>query len=266
MRCARDLDNERMVDLVVTIGFYNAVVRVLASLEIDVEPELPALPRRVPAARRRQGPANERHRHERARACRAARRHRGDPARRPRRLEVFMVVRHHEIDFASGALVFPGRQGRRAGCRRRLGRAGALRRRRARPRLRGGGRARDLRGGGPGAGAAARHAAMLDAEDAHRLVETYRAPLLAGETTFLDLVRAEDLMLATDLMVPFAHWITPERVPKRFDTHFLLVAAPVEPAGRARWRRIRRGLLDRAAAGPARCRGRAAAPWCCRRR
>ena len=23
-------------------------------------------------------------------------------------LEVFMVVRHHEIDFASGALVFPG--------------------------------------------------------------------------------------------------------------------------------------------------------------
>jgi alkylhydroperoxidase family enzyme len=36
---AKDLDNERLVDLVVTIGFYNAVVRVLASLEIDVEPE-----------------------------------------------------------------------------------------------------------------------------------------------------------------------------------------------------------------------------------
>lgn len=34
---ARDLDNERMTDLVVTIGFYNAVVRVLGSLEIDVE-------------------------------------------------------------------------------------------------------------------------------------------------------------------------------------------------------------------------------------
>jgi 8-oxo-dGTP pyrophosphatase MutT (NUDIX family) len=26
----------------------------------------------------------------------------------PTGLEVFMVVRHHEIDFASGALVFPG--------------------------------------------------------------------------------------------------------------------------------------------------------------
>src|SRR5262245_31560872 len=31
------LDNERTVDLVVTIAFYNAVVRVLASLPIDVE-------------------------------------------------------------------------------------------------------------------------------------------------------------------------------------------------------------------------------------
>jgi 8-oxo-dGTP pyrophosphatase MutT (NUDIX family) len=73
--------------------------------------------------------------------------------------------------------------------------------------------------------------AMLDADDTHRLVETYRAPLLAGKTTFLDLVRAEDLLLATDLMVPFAHWITPERVGKRFDTHFLLVAAPVDQLG-----------------------------------
>jgi len=35
----KDLDNECIVDLVVTIGFYNAVVRVLASLEVDVEPD-----------------------------------------------------------------------------------------------------------------------------------------------------------------------------------------------------------------------------------
>ena len=33
-----ELDNERVVDLVIAIGFYNAVVRVLATLEIDVEP------------------------------------------------------------------------------------------------------------------------------------------------------------------------------------------------------------------------------------
>ena len=35
----KDLDNERIVDLVITISFYNAVVRLLGSLQIDVEPE-----------------------------------------------------------------------------------------------------------------------------------------------------------------------------------------------------------------------------------
>jgi alkylhydroperoxidase family enzyme len=34
-----DFDNERIVDLVITISFYNAVVRLLGSLQIDVEPE-----------------------------------------------------------------------------------------------------------------------------------------------------------------------------------------------------------------------------------
>ena len=33
------LDNEHLVDLVITSSFYNAVVRLLASLAIDVEPE-----------------------------------------------------------------------------------------------------------------------------------------------------------------------------------------------------------------------------------
>ena len=146
-------------------------------------------------------------------------------------LEVFMVVRHREIDFASGALVFPGgkvdvhdshagwadlapdapalpdRAFVVAAVRETFEEAGLMLARRRGTQT------------------------MLDAEDTHRLVESYRAHLLAGEITFLDLVRAEDLLLATDLMVPFAHWITPERVPKRFDTHFLLVAAPVEQLG-----------------------------------
>ena len=34
--------------------------------------------------------------------------------------------------------------------------------------------------------------------------------------------------LATDLLVPFAHWITPAGQPKRYDTHFFL--APMPPA------------------------------------
>jgi alkylhydroperoxidase family enzyme len=33
------LGNEQVVDLTLTISFYNAVVRVLATLQIDVEPE-----------------------------------------------------------------------------------------------------------------------------------------------------------------------------------------------------------------------------------
>jgi alkylhydroperoxidase family enzyme len=33
----KSLDNERLVDLTITIGFYNAVVRILHTLQIDVE-------------------------------------------------------------------------------------------------------------------------------------------------------------------------------------------------------------------------------------
>ena len=33
------LDHERVIDLIVTIGFYCGVVRVLGALQIDVEPE-----------------------------------------------------------------------------------------------------------------------------------------------------------------------------------------------------------------------------------
>jgi len=33
----QSLDNERLTDLILTIAFYNAVVRILATLKIDVE-------------------------------------------------------------------------------------------------------------------------------------------------------------------------------------------------------------------------------------
>ena len=45
---ARDLDPERLVDLTVTIAFYNAVVRVLATLRIDVEDDYQAYLRQFP--------------------------------------------------------------------------------------------------------------------------------------------------------------------------------------------------------------------------
>jgi alkylhydroperoxidase family enzyme len=35
----RELDSERLIDLVITIAFYNGVVRLLGALQIDVEEE-----------------------------------------------------------------------------------------------------------------------------------------------------------------------------------------------------------------------------------
>jgi alkylhydroperoxidase family enzyme len=48
----KDLDNERVVDLVITISFYNAVVRLLASLQIGTSP-ISRSSRCPPAARAR---------------------------------------------------------------------------------------------------------------------------------------------------------------------------------------------------------------------
>jgi hypothetical protein len=39
---------------------------------------------------------------------------------------------------------------------------------------------------------------------------------------------AEGLVLACDTMLPYAHWVTPVFVPKRFDTRFFVAAAPVD--------------------------------------
>lgn len=65
--------------------------------------------------------------------------------------------------------------------------------------------------------------AILLAEDAEGL-----CPPLGDVTgrAFLDLVRDNEVRLKLDAIVPFAHWITPEMAPKRFDTHFYVARAP----------------------------------------
>jgi 8-oxo-dGTP pyrophosphatase MutT (NUDIX family) len=133
---------------------------------------------------------------------------------RPAGLEVFMVERHHQIDFATGALVFPGGKVDPADADPRL-------RARCGESLASDEVARMLRV------AAIRETfeecgvLLARARGGERLVESK-----ASGETFAERVEREDLLLATDCLVPFAHWITPAIVPKRFDTHFFLAAAP----------------------------------------
>src|SRR5215475_12767337 len=147
-------------------------------------------------------------------------------------IEVFMVVRHQQIDAFSGALVFPG---------------GKLEEADGDPRLRG------LCGGSDGISdgelkfrvAGVREAfeecgillarkrgqrALVAAADLAGIEKRWRAKLAKDEASIVDLVQAEALELATDLMVPYAHWITPTFAPRRFDTWFFLAEAPEDQA------------------------------------
>jgi len=149
-------------------------------------------------------------------------------------IEVFMMVRHHEIEFSSGALVFPGGSVDAGDSEVIL-----------RPELYTGGE-----GGDPAALsfkiAAIRETfeesgillarptgskALVDARRAGEIEAAHRASLCEGKTTFLKVLTDNDMRLALDELVPYAHWITPEGMPKRFDTWFFLAAAPPEQLG-----------------------------------
>lgn len=118
----------------------------------------------------------------------------------PSGLEVFMVVRHHRIDFASGALVFPG------------------------------GRVEDsdvvLAGGD--VQAAFRIAAIRETWEECGVLLGAPGTSPAAEGEFAAMLAARGLMADSASLAHFAHWITPVAVPKRFDTHFFLAAAPAD--------------------------------------
>jgi 8-oxo-dGTP pyrophosphatase MutT (NUDIX family) len=151
-----------------------------------------------------------------------------------REIEVFMMVRHHQIEFNSGALVFPG--GSVDDNDREIGERA------------------ELYSGGDGLDAAElgfRIAAiretfeesgillarakgsrtLIDAVSAARIEAAHRAALNERKTTFLQVLSDHDLCLALDLLAPYAHWITPEGMPKRYDTWFFLAAAPPDQLG-----------------------------------
>ena len=140
----------------------------------------------------------------------------------PTGLEVFMVVRHHEIDFASGALVFPG--GRLEPADAEFAREGAL-----------------LSDGLDETARAVRIAAIREAFEEcgvllarprgeGRFVSAERVSALDRNAPLAALMARADLVPATDALVPFARWITPAFLPKRFDTHFFLALAPPDHA------------------------------------
>lgn len=145
----------------------------------------------------------------------------------PEGVEVFMVKRHHQIDFMSGALVFPG---------------GKIAPGDSDPRV------RQLSDGTesfdddelPFAACAIREAfeesgillarkasngEMLTGQETLDL-DHHRNPLNKEDLGLADFLEQNGLRLAIDRLVRFARWITPVMVPKRFDTWFYIAAAP----------------------------------------
>lgn len=152
---------------------------------------------------------------------------RGDVTSPP---EVFMVVRHQQIDAFSGALVFPGGKLEDADGDKRLRArstgAAALGDEELKFRIAG------IREAFEECGVLLAHkrgsSALVTAPELAPIERRWREKLAKDEASIVDLVEAEDLELATELMTPYAHWITPVFAPKRFDTWFFVAEAPAE--------------------------------------
>ena len=140
--------------------------------------------------------------------------------------EVLMVKRHHQIDFAAGALVFPGGKTHAGDAdpaweQRTLGWGDAL------PET-----------------VPLRIAAIREAyEEAGILLarsldgtpfrgderaSAARDDIGRDRRPFLDLINELDLYLDLEALTVFAHWITPAMSPRRFDTWFYVAVAPDE--------------------------------------
>lgn len=145
-------------------------------------------------------------------------------------LSVFMVERHRRIDFATGALVFPGGKvdpgDREPSLRARC--AGAADCDNDALTLRVAAIRETFEEAGVLLARARGERELVNAERLAELEARHREDLEKDRIGMGAFAEAEDLELACDLLVPFAHWITPTFMPKRFDTWFFLVAAPVD--------------------------------------
>jgi len=143
-------------------------------------------------------------------------------------LEVFMVVRHHQIDAFSGALVFPGGKLEDADgdARLRVRCGGAEKCSDAELKIRVAGVREAFEECGILLARRRDQKALVAAGELEGIEARWRAKLAKDEATIVDLAEAEDLEIATELMTPFAHWITPTFAPRRFDTWFFVAEAP----------------------------------------
>lgn len=143
-------------------------------------------------------------------------------------LEVLMVVRHHGMDFARGAAVFPGGKVAPADHDARLvshthematvGRTQAA--------LQVAAIRETFEECGLLLAREDENGAMVGGKRLDRLREHWAQAIAGGGGAFVDMVCQEALHLAGSTLQPFAHWVTPEHSPKRFDTHFFIAAAP----------------------------------------
>src|SRR5579862_5362581 len=140
--------------------------------------------------------------------------------------EVLMVKRHHQIDFAAGALVFPGGK-THAGDddprweERCLGWGGALPHKRPL-------RIAAIREAYEEAGILL--ARSLDGTPfrGDDRAAAAREDIGKDRRPFIDLIEELDLYLDLEALTVFARWITANMMPRRFDTWFYLARAPEE--------------------------------------
>lgn len=140
--------------------------------------------------------------------------------------EVLMVKRHHQIDFAAGALVFPGGKTHAGDAdpsweARTLGWGAALPHKRPL-------RIAAIREAYEEAGillACRLNGAPFNGDDR---AAAAREAIAKDERPFLDLIKELDLYLDLEALSVFARWITPQMSPRRFDTWFYVAKAPAD--------------------------------------